>query len=99
MANSYALLDEVRLSGAFRNLAGALADPTTITVKVRQEVGDVETFTYAGAQVVREDVGLYYLDYTPTRSGRLYYRFIGTGIDTVAETYLIVLPSGVLVGQ
>jgi hypothetical protein len=77
----YNIGDLIRLPAEFHDLVtGALKDPTTITVKVRNEAGDVTTETYGvGVAVVKSAVGQYYYDFTPTLAGTWYVQWAGTG--------------------
>jgi hypothetical protein len=76
--------DVVRLTGSFYNLAGALADPTTVTFNVTPKGAAKQTFTYAGGTVTKEGTGVYYIDFPVARSGVHQYRIAGTGTPTKA---------------
>lgn len=80
----------VRLGANFRT-QGAPADPTTVTLKVRQPNGSITTYTFAGAAIVKDAVGRYHRDITPNMPGQWYYRFFGTGAveATREETFRI----------
>lgn len=78
MAGSYWEQQSVRLYGRFY-IDDTLTDPTTITLHVIDPDGDVETFTYAAAEVIRSSAGVYYHDYTVDAPGTWYYIWIGTG--------------------
>lgn len=76
----YVVNQQVRLTGTFRNLAGALADPTAVTVKVQDAAGTEVTY----ADAVHDSLGVYHKDITITKpasggGGTWYYRFEGTG--------------------
>lgn len=68
----------LRLTGTFKNLGGALADPTAITLKVQKPDGTSTSYTYAGAQVVKQSTGVYYYDVDLNQAGTWYYRYEGT---------------------
>lgn len=91
MANSYDKGDKVRLKATFRNDAGALADPTTVTCRVLAPDGTKTAYTYAGAQVIKDAVGSYHLDLSLIVSGVWQYRWEGTGmVETAEESWLSV---------
>ncbi len=82
--NGYDIGDVVRLTGTFTNLAGAAADPTTVTLKVARRGQTVTTATYAAAQITRTGAGIYYYDLTVVGDGIHDYRFEATGTVTAA---------------
>ena len=87
--NEHDINDLIRLSAAFTDaLTNAALDPTAVTLKIRRRAKGVTTTTYTygvDAGLVRDGVGLYHLDYTPTAAGDYYYRFTGTGAAQAAE--------------
>lgn len=66
--------DTVRLTVAFRNLDGALADPTSVTAKVQDPAAAVTTPT-----PTKLSTGIYYTDIDINASGTWYARMNGTG--------------------
>lgn len=76
----------------FTNAAGALADPTTITMRWRV-AGGVETSWVYGtnAEVVKDSTGVYHADIPITTVGLHYYQWEGTGaVATVeGETFMV----------
>jgi len=76
--------DIVRLTGSFYNLAGALADPSTVTFYVTPKGAARQTFTYAGGTVTKSGTGVYYIDFPVTRGGVHQYRMVSTGTPTKA---------------
>lgn len=79
MPNSYDVGDVIRLSSNFQQ-GGADIDPTTVAVTIRNAAGTKVTFTYlTDFEVVKDSVGDYHTDYTPTVSGRHWYRWVSTG--------------------
>lgn len=69
----------------FTDLSGALVDPTTVSLSVKKPDGTIDgPFTFAGAQVVKESVGIYHFDYTPATRGHYLYRWISTGAGQAA---------------
>jgi hypothetical protein len=79
-----------RITGTFRDIADALADPTTVTLKVvapdSVTLIDTETsYTYAGGTVSKLSTGVYYKDLTLAVDGHHYIRWESTGTPTVAN--------------
>lgn len=65
---------EVRLIGTFTDIAGALADPTTVLVRIKDPDGNITV-----ENPVRQSIGVYYQDLIISLAGIWYYRFEGTG--------------------
>jgi hypothetical protein len=75
----YNIGDRIRLPADFHDLVtGALADPTSVSVQVRNEAGTITTKTYP-TDIVKSAVGQYYYDLTPTLAGTWYVQWAGTG--------------------
>lgn len=83
--------DRVRIAVEFRNLDGALADPSTVTVKHQDPSGNETSST---SSWTKDGTGRYHLDVDIDESGTWYYRWAGTG-DLVAagEGSFIVRPT------
>lgn len=83
--------DIVRVSTTpgFKDAAGVLADPTTVTLKWRVAGGVTTTWTRPAAgpdtEIVKDSVGVYHADITTTKPGTHYFRWEGTGVVTAAE--------------
>lgn len=80
--------DVVRVSTSpgFKNSAGALADPTAVSVRWRAPDGTETTWVYlTDGQVVKDSTGLYHADIPTTLAGRHYFRWKGTGAVAAAE--------------
>jgi hypothetical protein len=77
----------VSTSPGFKNAAGVLADPTTVTLKWRVfSDDDLTTWVYGtDSQVVKDSTGLYHADIPVTKAGRHYFRWEGDGTVTAAE--------------
>ena len=91
MANVYDKGDLVRITGTFTNSAGVAADPTTITLNVKDPSGNVGTYTYALAEITKSATGVYYKDISLDETGYWYYQWAGTGaVESVDEDYLVV---------
>jgi hypothetical protein len=85
-----------RLDVEFRNIAGNLADPTTVTIRVTTPSG--VTTEYPVPPVVKESTGKFYYDATINEAGKWLYRGIGTGaVEAAAEHVLFVEPSDFVV--
>jgi len=86
MATDYDIGDLVRLSATFTDTAGALTDPTATTFSIKVPSGTVTTYTYGvTADIVRDSLGLFHVDYSPLAEGIHYYRFVGTGACQTAD--------------
>jgi uncharacterized protein YfaS (alpha-2-macroglobulin family) len=79
----------VRLGATFRT-QGAFADPTTVTLKVKDPTGTVTTFTHP-ASLTKDATGRYHRDITPNVPGQWYYRYFATGAveATIEETFRV----------
>jgi hypothetical protein len=83
---SYHIGDGIRITTTFTDLAGAVADPTTVVCRVRAPNGTQSTPT-----VTRTSTGIYYSDVTVDQPGDWRYRMVGTGaITAVDEGYFNV---------
>lgn len=71
--------DQVRLRATFTRL-GALADPTAVTVTVKDPAGTKTVYTYAGSQIVKDSTGVYHYDLTVNQAGTWTYRWRSTGV-------------------
>lgn len=78
-----------RLDVEFRNLAGALADPTVVKMRVTTPSG--VTTEYPVPPVVKDDVGKYHYDATINEAGKWLYRGIGTGAVEAAEEHVLMI--------
>lgn len=90
MTSVYDKGDLVRITGTF-TVASTATDPTTITLKVKDPSGNVDTYTYALSQVTKSSTGVYYKDLSLDEAGYWYYQWIGTGaVESVDEGYFVV---------
>lgn len=71
--------DYIRLTGTWRDDAGVLVDPTTVTLKIHLPDGTTSSYTYASGFVVKDSVGIYHYDFLPNGQGNYVYRWEGTG--------------------
>jgi hypothetical protein len=81
----YDVGDSVRLDVDFTDLDGAAADPTAISLVIRNPKGVRATYTYAGGHVTRTGTGAYYYDTTANEPGTWHYKWTGTGALVVGE--------------
>lgn len=77
----YQLGSLVRLTNTFRDVAGALADPTTVTITITNPAGTVTTPT-----AVKDSTGIYYVDLTANVAGTWTYVWAGTGAVVATDT-------------
>jgi len=83
----------VRVQATFA-VGGSNTDPTTVTLKVKDPSGNIDSYTYALGQVTKGATGVYYKDVQPDETGTWIYRWIGTGAAAgVAETAFKVVDS------
>ncbi len=90
--------DKARLTVVFRDLAGALADPTAVIITVKLPHADPVSYSslLSPAIVMRESIGRYHLDLDLGTSGTWKFKWTGLG-DLIAaeEGWLFVRPSDV----
>lgn len=88
--------DLARITGNFKNAAGADADPTTVTFKYTNPAGTITTLIYlTDAALVKDSTGNYHVDVSINAAGMWYYRWQGTGaVETAQEGEFCVEPSG-----
>jgi hypothetical protein len=80
MTLSYNIGDAPRLAVAFTNYADVAADPTAIVFTCLEPDGVEVVFTHGtDAELVKDSVGNYHVDYTITKQGRHNFKFVGTG--------------------
>ena len=90
MAQVYDKGDAVRITGTF-SVANAPTDPTTVTLEVKDPSGNIDTYTYALAQVTKFATGVYYKDITIDETGYWYYQWAVTGaVEGADEGYIVV---------
>lgn len=83
MADVFTVGNEVRLSCAF-TVNDVATDPTTVTLQVTDPSGNVDTYTYALAQLTKSVTGAYYKDVSVDEFGFWKYRWVGTGTCAAA---------------
>ena len=85
MSNTYDMGDLVRVSVIFKNIAGTVTDPTTVTLKYRNPAGTVTAWTVTAGQIVKDSTGNYHADISPTTAGVWQYKWTGTGAVQAVE--------------
>jgi hypothetical protein len=73
----------------FRDLSGALADPTAVTLRIRTPAGVVTSYT--GAQILRESVGVYSKALAYDMAGYWGIRWEATGAVMAAEEKTVIV--------
>ena len=80
----------IPLSVEFKNPGGDLADPTTITLRVKAT--GLEANSYTGAELTKDAVGKYHRDIDLTVPGDWRWRWKGTGaVNAVSQGSFVVL--------
>ena len=85
---TYDVGDRVRVTATFTNeLTGAPMDPSviTLTIKPPRLPATVHQYGIVGSGIVREALGVYYIDQDITVHGSWYYRWTGAGALVAAE--------------
>jgi hypothetical protein len=83
MANIYKINQGVRISITF-TVEGAATDPDTVTLKVKDPLGNEVIYTYSG-DITRSAKGAYYKDVVVDSPGYWHYRWEGTGSCIAAD--------------
>lgn len=92
--HEYDIGDLARLEFSFTNLAGAAADPSSVTASVRSPSGTVTDYEVTAGQIVRDGTGEYHLDVEVTEEGDWTYSGVGTGaIQATVEGSFYAKPS------
>jgi hypothetical protein len=60
-------------------LSSVLTDPTTITLKIEDPSGNIDTYTYSGAHITKSGTGDYYKNVSLDEEGSWKWRWVGTG--------------------
>lgn len=82
----------VRVKGTF-TLVGVAADPATAIMKYRNPAGTVVTKIYpTDSEVIREGVGIYYIEIPMATAGRWWVRSESTGsVVAASEDFVDVI--------
>ena len=86
----------IELKAEFRDLAGVLANPSTITLKYRKPDGVITTIAQGALSNPSAGIWTYNLDTTGMPLGLVHYKFYGTGSVKAAgeEKFDLISPSG-----
>ena len=77
---TYTLGSQVRISGAFRTVAGVATDPTLVLLHVLRPDGVETAYTYgSGGVVAKSATGEYYALVALDKAGAWAWRWAGTG--------------------
>jgi hypothetical protein len=94
--NVYQKGDTVRVSAAFRNTAGDLADPAVVTFWFTTPSEITTDYVYGvDAELVKDSAGMYHVDILANQAYRWKYQFHGSGnnIEMVEKDEFDVEPS------
>lgn len=83
----YEVGDVVRLNGTFTNVAGTLADPSGLVLRVLPPNGTLESSTLGTGTAIVDGTGTgyFYSDYTIAQIGRHYYWWVASGAVATVE--------------
>lgn len=89
--------DTVRLTARFRNQAGALTNPSTVTFAQRTPTQTATGGTSTGTGTTNTSTGIYIRDVALTSPGLWQFelRGVGNGVDQVVRYAIDVLARGV----
>lgn len=102
MTNLYSTGADVRVSVAFTDINNQPGDPTTITLRVRDPLGNITVSVFAASNIVKDSTGNYHFDVTlpltsAAAAGAWYYRWEGTGsVTATSEGEFLVQPSKIV---
>ena len=77
--------DKVRLNARFSDSDGNLLDPGTIVAIVQDNQGVQTSYSYNPGLIVRQSLGVYYVDHEPLRQGLHNFRWTSTGSGQASE--------------
>src|SRR6266576_3881596 len=94
--------DPAVAGSGFINGAGALTDPTTVTLKWNRHGEAVMTWTWTvalpGTNIVKDSTGVFHADIPVTEPGLHYFRWEGTGAVVAAAEGTFSAESDFVVG-
>jgi hypothetical protein len=81
----------VRTTATFVNISGANTDPSTVTLKIKQDAGTTNSYAYGSSAVTKDTTGIYHYDIDTTgwtgNNDTLYtLEWIGTGTVQAIST-------------
>jgi hypothetical protein len=86
----------IKLIATFKDSDGALANPATVTFKVLDPDGNVDSYVYGTDEELAQDsTGIYSLTLEPDAAGPFYWRVEGTGAVSVAAEDTFEVDAGV----
>ena len=97
----YEIDTTIVIQGIFTNaLTGVYADPTAITLYLLDPAGVATTQIWPGGFIVRDSLGHFHFNLTPTVSGNWTYKWRGTGAATATspDTIFTVNASALIPG-
>jgi len=97
----YEIDTEIQINGEFINsLTGVYIDPTSITLFVLDPSGATSNYTWPSATIVRDSLGHFHQQITPSKSGTWTYKWQATGaaICTSPDTTFTVNASALIAG-
>lgn len=74
MSSDYVVGAVSRLSVSITDVAGVAADPGALRLKIKPPSGAVTTYTYGGAEIIKDAVGHYRCDVVLTAAGSWIWR-------------------------
>jgi hypothetical protein len=84
------------MEATFKNAAGALANPTTVTLRIQKPDGTIASYTNASG-LTSDTTGIWYRDHDIDVAGTWQFRFEGTGtIKATHESAFRIRPRRVL---
>lgn len=75
------------------DITGTPADPTTAALKLHDPTGVETSYTLAGGDVVRDDVGAYHCDVQLSVSGQWRARWVAGGAIVAVDEFLFRVES------
>lgn len=92
MANLYAIGDEVKCRGEFKDADGNYHDPTTVTFRVTDPSGTTTAYTYVtDPEVVKYSTGIYDVIVDADAAGIWWWGYDATGTGQAADDFYFVV--------
>jgi hypothetical protein len=91
MPESFEVGQKKTITVTFRNAAGTAADPTGVTLEIRNpSTGARTTYTYGvDAALVKDTTGVYHYDVTLSAAGDWVFRWVGSGTIVAVDEGVI----------
>jgi len=87
---SYALTDQIKLTGLFVNdVVGELGDPSSATLTLTDPNGNLQTFIYGQSTIVKVEDGNYYYILTPNVAGKWTAKWQGGGLTSMTTPFVV----------